>query len=255
MRSELEALKKYIFNGGKISYNCDESSVCSFVELLKPEYFYLFDAPDMFVKKDDYVLIIEHFAFDCYKVKKKGSEHRRELARIQRKEDAMQPTEDGTKLHEVVHGESSYEDYIANVTRSFYEHYSHIDLYQQNLKNAGIITEKTKVEVMFFIEDVSPLGTVVFNSESEDGGIVMVTLADSKEFLDLLNNNNRLDYVLACSTYNNTREIWFIDCHQLDEYYGHVIDYASMQFLNFKPHVVAFKKLVPEEQLEQRQGE
>ena len=57
MRSELEALKKYIFNGGKISYNCDESSVCSFVELLKPEYFYLFDAPDMFVKKDDYVLI------------------------------------------------------------------------------------------------------------------------------------------------------------------------------------------------------
>ncbi len=252
MGSEINALKKYIVNGGHLKYHGSGVSARKFVEALEPQNMYASDAPDFFIKTGDLVLIIEHFEFDCYKVTRKGSEHRREAARIQRKEDALQPTEEGVTLHEVIRGESSYEEYINNVTRSFNEHYSHIDLYFENLKKAGIITDSSTVKVLFFVEDVSPLGTVVVGQHDDATGIMMVSLADSREFLDLLSNSPRVDYVLACASYNNENEIWFIDRSELDSYYEHVMDYSSLRFLSFKPQVIAYKMLVPDEKMNQR---
>ena len=247
MGKEIDALEKYFVNGGHLNYYGSGVNVQSFVNDLNPQNIYIGDAPDFYIKSDDDVLVIEHFEFDCYKASRKGSEHRQELARIQRKEDAMKPTEKGVALHETIHGESSYENYICNVTRSFNEHYSHIELYFDNLKNAGIIKDRSKVKVLFFVEDVSPLGTVVFGEQNNATGLITVSLAQSREFLDLLRESPLVDYVLACSSYNNEREIWFIDRSELNAYYEHVIDYSSLQFLSFKPHVISCKIFIPDE--------
>ncbi len=247
VKKELEAFRKYIAESGSMFYFGDGKSAMSFGEKLKPEYFFCGEAPDFYIKENDNVLIMEHFEFDCYKVTKKGSEHRREEARIQRREDAIKPTESGTTLHDVIHGDSSYDYYIENVKRSFLEHYSKIDTYILNLTKAGVINKQSVVKVVFFIEDVSPLGTTVFKREGPSDGLIHVTLSDSREFLDLLKENDRVDYVLACSSYDNKQEVWFIDREQLNSYYENVIDYSSMQFLRFQPHVVAYKVQVPNE--------
>lgn len=249
MKREIEALITYITEGGRLFYNGDGESARAFGEKLKPEFFYSGEAPDFFIKDNDDVIIFEHFEFDCYKASRKGSEYRREEARIQCSEDAMKPTESGTTLHEVIHGDSSYQYYIENVTRSFHKHYSNIDTYIQNLIRAGAINDHTNVKVAFFIEDVSPLGTMVYKRDGQDDGLIHVSLADSKEFLDLLKENERVDYVLACASPENEREVWFIDREQLNAYYENVIDYASMEFLRFQPHVITYKVQVPNEKL------
>lgn len=257
MGNELNAFEKYLFNGGEIHYHGEGGNVRSFVDMLEPQNIHVNrDAPDMYIQKGDTVVIVEHFEFDSYKATKKGSEHRQELARIRRKEDSLLPTEAGVRLHEEIQGVSSYENYLSNVTRSFNEHYAHIDLYIENLKKEGVITDSSTVKVLFFAEDVSPLGTVVIQQDDDASGIMMVTLSDCKEFLDLLSKSCRVDYVLACSSYNNEWLVWFIDQSELETYYDHVIEYSTLQFLHFKPQVISYKMLLPDNQLnEQSQKE
>lgn len=250
MGNELNAFEKYLSSGGEIHYHGSGNNVRFFVDMLEPKNVHINrDAPDMYIQKSDVVVIVEHFEFDCYKATRKGSEHRQELARIRRKEDALIPTEAGVSLHEQIRGNSSYENYLNNVTRSFSEHYAHIDLYLENLKNEGVITESSTVKVLFFAEDISPLGTVVVQPEGDTSGIMMVTLSDSREFLDFLRHNGRVDYVLACSSYNSERLIWFIDQAELETYYEHVKDYSAMRFLHFNPQVISYKMLLPDEKM------
>lgn len=144
--NEVDAFAKYLANGGQIHYFGNGDGVREFAGVFHPQYMHVDDAPDFFFAKDDLVILFEHFEFDCYKSTRKGSDHRRELARIQRKEATVLPTEKGVSFHEAIHGRSSYEDYISNVTRSFNEHYSHIDQYINNLRNKGIISDCTKVK-------------------------------------------------------------------------------------------------------------
>ena len=245
METEIEAVIKYFKNGGQLHYYGSEFKAAKIADLL-PEYQYLYsgDAPDMFFKKDDLVIIIEHFEFDCYKATQKGSDFRRELARIQRNEEAVPSTEEGEVLRDVIHGSSSYEYYISNVTKAFKEHYAHIDLYIDNLRKSGAIDKNSHIKVLFFIEDVSPLGCVAVERTNSESELVLVTLAESREFLDLLRDNTRVDFVLACSSYSNEPYIWFIDRTELDAYYEQALDYHSMRFAEFTPRVRVFKKLI-----------
>lgn len=79
----------------------------------------------------------------------------------------------------------SYDDCLANATRSFITYYKHISMYKDNLTKDGIIKDTTIVKTMFLIEDVSPIGTMVFSDDSESG-IAPVILAHSPEFLELV---------------------------------------------------------------------
>ncbi|WMJ77132.1 MULTISPECIES: hypothetical protein [unclassified Sedimentibacter] len=89
-----------------------------------------------------------------------------------------------------------------------------------------------KVIKMFLIEDTSPLGTVVYDEKPQP-----VILAMSKEFLTLVKSSSNIDYVLACSNYNSHNYVWLISQKYIDDYIVHSIDYASMNFADFTPHV------------------
>ena len=209
------------------------------------------DSPDLYVKKDNTVYIIEHFEFDCFRSTKKGSKYRVEEARIERGFKKIEPTTDGTISRDTIEAESSYSDYINNVTKLFKSHSNHIPEYIKHLKERSIIKAGDMIKVVFLIEHVSPLGTCAYNlDKGYSGKMVPITLAGSIEFLELMEKDPSVDYVLACSKVDNHDFIWFIDRDEIEEYKKEKIDYANMEFLNWKPNVVCGKIAIPKEAIE-----
>lgn len=199
------------------------------------------DHPDMYVISGKQLLIIEHFEFDSYPRKRgKGSEFRREESRIDRKLDELEYHENGRTLIDAIHGESSYQNYLANAKLSFTKHYGEIENYKDRLREEGILTPQSKVKVLFFIEDVSPLGSVAgTNAWSDD--TELVTLARSKEFIEFMKGHDKVDFILAAGEYSGKKFLWFIDCAQLAAYEAKAVDYESMGFVSFHPKVAGGK--------------
>lgn len=215
---------------------------------------YIGDAPDMIIFKNREALIVEHFEFDCYRANRKGSQNRKEQSRIKRASDMIIPTEEGVEFHDYINGESSYKFYLQNVNRGFEEHYAHIPMYQENLKREWGVDAFTKMEVMFLIEDVSPLGAEVIEREGHSTQRIPIVLAQCKEFLELLGKRPKVDYILACSSVENNQYVWFIDQTEINSYYQNAIDYGNMQFLDYTPRVTQFKMLVSEEMINKENG-
>lgn len=211
---------------------------------------YLGDAPDMLIRKDNGALIIEHFEFDSYHVNNKGSKNRREQARIQRKQDMEIPTEAGIEFRDKINGSSSYNNYLQNVSKAFKRHYASIHRYKDRLKKRGLIDNDMQVNVLFLIEDVSPLGSMVAKRSEFESMAIPLVVACCKEFLDLIKNSPDVDYVLTCSSAGNNEYMWLIDNSEIDVYYKHIEDYKNMDFLNFTPKVYGYKIVIPKNDTE-----
>lgn len=201
------------------------------------------DAPDMYLVDNDTVYIIEHFEFDCFKRTKKGSAYRRREAIIDKEFDKIEPSEEGITFHAVIQEESSYKFFLDNIKTYFDYHYNRIPNYIENLKNKGIIRKNDRVKIIFFIEDVSPLGTIVFDRKR--GSMEPVILASSKEFLEYYKSKPNVDYIISCSQCEKYDYIWFIDRNQIEEYFNNTRDYSKMEFLNFEPNEIRFKMIIP----------
>ena len=132
--------------------------------------------------KDNIAIIIEHFEFDNYRVTQKGSQNRREQKRIDRLVKELAPTESSVYFHDKIHGHSSYQNYIQNVIRNFGEHYVRIGTYKRNLKDYGLINGTIDVKVIFFIEDTSPLGSMVVDQSVDRPSVRPICLGQCQEF-------------------------------------------------------------------------
>lgn len=204
------------------------------------------DAPDLVIIKDNSAVIIEHFEFDSFRVTRKGSTSRNEQARIEREQRLIPATPEGVLYHSKIQAPCSYSDYIANVSRSFKEHYGRIATYKKNLIDSGTISDGMIIKTLFLIDDVSPIGSIAFDRNSQKAQTVPVILAQSPEFLQLLSNSPDLDYVLCCSSAGNNEYIWFIDLSELPAYIEKQCDYANMQFLSNHPSVMIGKISIPD---------
>ena len=213
-----------------------------FADFLYHGAYYVGDAPDMVLKKENEVIIIEHFEFDSYHVGRKGSPGKREMAKIQRKEESIEATEAGAIYSDEIRAENSFQDLSTNLCRSFKEHYGRIQRYKENLKGYELIDDSTQVKVMFLVEDVSPLGSMVADNEAKQCPVIVLLY---KEFLKLFENAVDLDYVMACSSAGDKNFVWFADRREIEEYYKHSIDYEKMTFLDFNVQTVGFKMTIP----------
>lgn len=259
MDEAIKTLMKYFgkSENATVHFHGSGNGVKKFAELF-PEYILKDerpedqrDSPDLYVKIDNTVYIIEHFEFDCFRSTKKGSKYRVEEARIERGFKKIEPTTTGTISRDTIDAVSSYSDYINNVTKLFNNHSGHIPEYINHLKERNIIKPGDMIKVVFLIEDVSPLGTTAYErGEGYSGKMVPITLASSVEFLELMEKDPSVDYVLACSKIDDYDYIWFIDRDEIEEYKKEKIDYGNMEFLNWKPSVVCGKITIPREALE-----
>ena len=245
MNEAVETLKKYLSNEiNTVHYHGNDSLVSRFCDVLYYGKTVECDAPDMYIKIDNEIWILEHFEFDCYKANRKGSTYKREKNRIDRAESELEPSEKGVVFHDTIKADSSYVNYIDNVTRSFRSHYEKVEQYKKNLLEEKIADDKTDFKIIFLVDDVSPLGS----SYVDERGIWRpIVLSHSKKFLQLLEESPLVDGVLSVSCGNSEKYIWFIDRRQINEYYNNVEDYDSCKFMDFKPHVVGVKIAIPDE--------
>lgn len=248
----LNAINKYFGFSGvspheetKMHYYGSDITVQEFVDMLQTGQMLFGDAPDMLIRKDNVALIIEHFEFDSYIVTRKGSQNRREQSRVERLENNLIPTENGVYYHDAIHGFSSYQNYVKNVCRNFNEHYLQISTYKKNLISKGLIKDSTLVKVLFFIEDTSPLGSMVVDQKDDSCVVRAVCLGQCPEFLSLLVCKPDVNFVLACSEAGLDQIIWFIDRNEITEYQKEALNYSKMSFIASEPKVVGFKKLIP----------
>lgn len=239
---ETDAFNKYIFEEGALRYCGHNSNVKRLIDMRNGGVIYFGDKPDFFIIKGNRLLIVEHFEFDCYPVTERGgSSFRLEDARIIKREESIIPMEnESVEIHDTIQGIPTYQNYIQNASRSFIKHYKKIDLYVRNLKEQGVPVENMDIEIMFFIVDVSPLGTIVLDKQAT----IPVVLALSSEFLDLLEKSPRVNYVLACSEYDGHIYRWLIDRKQLKRYRKKVVDYSTMEMPRLTPHVLTIKRLL-----------
>lgn len=243
----LKAINKYFSSdGGTDMYCCGTGYAAKeFADIFQTGKRLIGDAPDMLVCKDNIAIIIEHFEFDNYMVTRKGSQNRREQSRIDRLAKELAPTESSVYFHDKIHGHSSYQNYIQNVIRNFEEHYVRIGTYKRNLRDYGLINETTDVKVMFFIEDTSPLGSMVVDQSVDRPSVRPICLGQCQEFLSLLNNSPEVNYVLACSMAGQDSIVWFIDRNEVEEYQKMSVDYSKMQFIDYEPQVTGFRLQTP----------
>ncbi len=236
----VKTLQQYFSKDGTMTYKGGDETVKVLTELFATVSPIRYNAPDLFFVKDSLVLIVEHFEFDCYQRTRKGSSYRLEEARIEREFNARPMEGDSSVMHATINAPSSYEYYISNVKHTFDEHYARIDTYVQNLTKIGVVREDSKVKVMFLIDDVSPLGTMTVDNnvgwgENDRHPIV---LGACKDFLDFLSERQKVDYVLACSSFGSEPYIWFINQNDLKAYQDTAIDYSIRQFIPFTVNVI-----------------
>lgn len=225
----IKTLEKYIWNNEcELHYLGSDKKVNEISKFLTHNEVLIDDRPDMAICIDDKCLAIEHFEFDCYEKKKNGSQNKKEQARIKRN-----ITKTDEIIRDQIYGKCSYENYIKNVTNTFLVHYNKIEDYRSNLLEKDIINKNTYFKMAFLIEDVSPIGSIVYNCD----GLKPIFLSHCREFLDLLQLCISVDYIIACSTVNYHRYIWIIGSEDIKEYKDNAIEYGKMSFFDPTPQV------------------
>lgn len=218
-------------NGFQVMYLGEE---CEF-DLIAPymKNFYIFDCPDGFSKIDNNIIIMEHFEFDSACNVYKGSENRKEIARINR-ESKDNFIKGKTSSRHVINCNYNIFNYIENVTREFEKHYEKIAKYKTNLKLENLINDDTNIKVMFLIEDT----TILPNLDNKTGSPIILVKCD--KFLDLFEANKEVDYVLCFSEYNKEKFIWLLSRSNIEYYRKNELKLDEIEIIDWEPQVNAF---------------
>lgn len=195
--------------------------------------FYTFDRPDGFSKINNTILIMEHFEFDSACNIYKGSENRKELARISR--EAQEKFSNGNNSsRDVIKCTYSIQNYIKNVTKEFMKHYHKIPSYKEHLKLENIINNDTEIKVMFLIEDTTTLP----NLDNKNGN--PITLVKCDKFLDLFEKHKEVDYILCFSEYNQQKITYFLSQSSIEDYRKNEIKVNEIEIIDWEPQVNAY---------------
>lgn len=205
-----------------------------------------FDHPDAYAVLDDEVLIFEHFEFDSSnKLRRKGSQQRRSESEDNKAFAAVVPTEKGTLHHGTILADYTIGNYRENLRQVFCKHYNEIPGYESTLREKGIITNSKKVTTLFFVEDTTLLGNI-FETENREEGWQPLVLPLCDFFLELFENSQDLDIVIAVSWYPNEYCLWYIDRSMIQDCKLQAIDTKEIRIINFDPQHVGVKISIPD---------
>lgn len=201
------------------------------------------DAPDMYNKIGDEVLIVEHFEFDSSIRSRKGSQYRKSESIVNQKFEQLFDSRKERDVHysDTIEHRCSAENYIKNITHNFNQHYSKIDRYIENLKLEGVIKDKTKIKICFFIEDVTCLGSYVLNNYRPESIVLLYV----KQFLDILETSPKVDYIFYGGSNGNKDWLWFMSRDNIKEFRKKEIDLNKKEFFYFPtPQTIGFVSVI-----------
>lgn len=163
-----------------------------------------FESPDCYLKlPNGDILIIEVFCFDS-----SISSFRKGSNAIARKKQIIKNSFGKESYTEKYNTKQSLTYYQNSIKSIFAKHYSQVDNYIENITKKENIT-KDKIKVCFFIIEDTPCGCLYFNKDLNDFFYYM-PLYD-KEFVNLLENSQKVDYVFTCHNENWRKSIRFIN--------------------------------------------
>ena len=223
-----------MFQGTFVHYICTGEETSFIYSFLNNCELVPFERPDAYIKRDNQVLIIEHFSIDGYDVYPNGGSRLSEKkSKINKAISKMFYDNPEGSLTTRLGAANSYDRFIQNCIDRFTSHYSNINEYKQRLIEKGIANRDTLFTVCFLMEDTSPLGTLVNDGETT----MPVCLAHSKEFLNFYKNMPDVDYILSnAMDLKLGRYVPYVFSNKSAESLLTVtIDYKSMQFLSSNP--------------------
>ena len=241
-----EAFFRYgIYNGAGITVFDDSGDVYKLADFLKNRKPQPYEHPDAYVKSENKLLIIEHFAIDGYTELENGGSTLLRNEHLQDKEmSKLAPTKEGAHITTQLGTNNTYYGFIENCKRRFEHHYNQIEKYKEDLRNDKIADESTEFTICFLMDEVSPLGTLTYDGEN----ICPVCLAKSKEFLDFYESHPDVDWIVSAVILRSEYKPYFFSYNNIAAYRKQILDYASYQFLSSNSMRTDFKIIIPKEQ-------
>lgn len=232
---ETKALCHYFSTDRRVHFEGDAEGVLYVRDMINEGEYHQFEYPDMYFQRGNKVLLCEHFEFDSYKRTNKGSISHQEEARIDREIQMIIDAGVETTFRKIINGRKSLRDYRKNVECSFQQHYAQLDGYKQKItEKIGIPANELEIHTMFFIEETTALGTMLFD---KDNNMTQVLLDKYVPFLMFLKDKVKLDFVMT-TTRRSPDYISIIDLRNIDEYIKNAIDYASMRYIEMDENII-----------------
>ena len=207
-----------------------------------------YEKPDAYVKVDNQILIIEHFAIDGFDTfPDGGSTYQRYESLADLKFGDMPATETGVHMTTQIGVANSYAGFLKNCKDRFDYHYARIPVYKEHLLSDGIANENTLFTVCFLMDEISPLGTLTHDGEM----MRPVCLAHSKEFLEFFSTKPDVDWIISAVVRipDSGYYPYFFSRQDIDNCREHALDYASFHFLSSEHTMeTRFKVNIPMEQ-------
>jgi len=240
-----EALTKYgIYAGTGVTVFSDLGEIYKLCHFFNQGKLVSFERPDAYIKVENEILIIEHFAIDGYDTfNGGGSKLMRNINVLQKEFDKKEASSEGVYMTKPLGVCSSYEGFLANCRTRFDQHYDQIMAYKRHLQERSIADENTKFVVCFLMDEISPLGTLTCDGDK----IHPVCLARSREFLEYFASKKEVDWVISAVNLPDGLKPYFFSQNEIDECKKSVLEYANFQFLSSNPMVTNFKISIPKE--------
>ena len=241
-----ETFYKYgLYAGNGITTFTESEEIACLVQILSHGEIIPFELPDSYVKTDNDLLIIEHFAIDGYdEYPDGGSKLRQSEAIIGREFSAYPCTPNGVYITRQLGVSNSYNGFIENCKRRFDQHYSQIDNYKIHLRECGIANDQTRFTICFLMDEVSPLGTLTHDGKN----ICPVCLAQAREFLDFFSERPKVDWVISAVVANEALKPYFFSQDEIGACLKNTLDYSKYQFLSSNPMCTNFKVSIQDTQ-------
>ena len=195
-------------------------------------YLRQFEIPDIYAKKDNTVIFIEHFSFNSSKnISHGGSLQRFNEAANNSDFNNLIDTNDNNVVTSVygIDNEADFASYKGNFCLLFERHLNRIPDYKENLKTKGIFKEDDILLKAFFIEDDSDWDVVYLNDSQ-----YIVNLLYTNILWDFIKSNdvkNKLDYIfIGFDLHGIEPKVYFVDLKSNFDYVKNGIEIDENNF-------------------------
>lgn len=205
-----------------------------------------FDRPDGYMVFKDYILIFEHFEISATNSNRKGSQIRKEEARIDRKfNELFEEKDNQNKIWgEQMDVEISTENLVNDFNKQYLNHYRKIEEYKKHLIKEGVATKDTKFQVCFCIEDVSVFGSFSQEKINRD----TLRIINIRECLETI-IQHKVDYLMLFNTFvygfNKDKVVYFTSKSGLKELMSNSKNMRDIKMLNITPHILSGRYFIP----------
>lgn len=167
-----------------------------------------FERPDIIIKGNDRVILLEHFEFDSSKLIRGASLENKKVAELDRELDkrAKENMATVTTISKPLENKASTKSYISNLIRNSQKHIKKYDDYIANYKTKKTDSDCDVLEFGFIIENTSAIYDMILRKNIP----YMFSPFEIEEFLIFLKQHKNINHIFyLCRVPNDYRILYF----------------------------------------------